>query len=630
MNETLEKENIRNETKIISVEESVLEIVSDAGEGAQKAGVSFAQLSAKMGNSLWTVEIIPSEIQPPPHTLGSASGNRIRLGTNPITNAGNKANVVLAFNEMSLLSRVKVDIIERDAVIIIDSIWATHELTDIRDGYKKILDDLRDKGAQVFEIPIEKETQRLMDDPRQGKNMFALGLLCFLYSRNLDLAKESVSETFYKKSQDVKDLNVSLLESGYNYAKQMFPFQYEILSAPFTKTMVAMNGNQAIALGTIAAGFEICSMYPITPATSASHFLSSIFEGLGGLVHQAEDEIAAIGVAIGAAYAGKPAITITSGPGLALKTEFLGLTVMTEIPLVVVDVQRGGPSTGLPTKVEQSDLLSSLYNTPGDAPHVVIAPSNIEECYYVMKTARVIAEEFRALVIVLSDANLATGVQIFPRPEVTEKSIPASPTLEPVEPGSLAFDWDENTGLSKRLIPGQQNGVSMTSTLNHNKAGLVRYDTETNEQGHRMRSRKMAVLQKSLKRPSIFGEDEGDLLVVGWGSTRGAIEEAVRDLQTKGYKISSMHLRFISPLPSGLKEAFIKFKKVVCVEMNYSDQVFDSITDKENRRYSQLAFYLRAHTLLDIDCFSRVLGRPYMPKEIEFALEKLLADNGDR
>ncbi|MCB1158318.1 MAG: 2-oxoacid:acceptor oxidoreductase subunit alpha [Leptospiraceae bacterium] len=614
------------EIKKIAVKDHVVEFVSDAGEGAQKAGVTFAKVSARMGNSLWTVEIIPSEIQPPPHTVGSASGNRIRLGTKTITNGGNRANVVLAFNEMSLLSRVQNDALSEDVIVIIDNQWATHELMEIREGYRKILNDLKDKGARIYEIPIEEETKKILDDPRQGKNMFALGVLSFLYSRDLEILRQCVSDTFEKKSDSVQEKNIALVENGYYFAEKIFDYQFEIDSIPLEKPMVAMNGNQAIALGTIAAGFELCSMYPITPATSASHFLSSLFESFGGFVHQAEDEIAAIGVAVGAAYAGKPALTITSGPGMALKTEFLGLTVMTETPLVVVDVQRGGPSTGLPTKIEQSDLLASLYSTPGDAPKVILAPATIEECYYIMKTARKIAEDFRMLVIILSDANLATGVQLFPRPEVKEGSIPPAPSRESLEPGSLGFDWDAETGLSQRLIPGQKNGVGMTSSLNHNRAGLVRYDTETNELGHTMRSRKLAVLQKSLKLPEIMGEEEGDLLILGWGSTKGAIEEAVRSLQEKGHKISSLHLRFICPLPSGLKEVFQKFKKVMTVELNYSDPKIAPYIDSENRRMSQLALYLRAHTLTDIDCYSRVLGRPIMPGEIEEALSGFLKE----
>src|SRR5512134_330317 len=220
-----------------------------------------------------------------------------------------------------------------------------------------------------------------------------------------------------------------------------------------------MNGNEALGMGAIASGMELCAMYPITPATSVSHWLAEVMEKFGGVLHQAEDEIAAVGVAIGASYAGKVAFTVTSGPGLALKTEFIGLAAMTEIPLVVVDVQRGGPSTGLPTKVEQSDLLAALFGQPGDAPHVVIAPATIEECFHIMITARRIAETFRCVVIVLSDANLASGVQPYPRPELDPRWMADPVDQGPVPPGMRPYDWDHETGLSRRFVPGQPGGM---------------------------------------------------------------------------------------------------------------------------------------------------------------------------
>ncbi|MEE8424872.1 MAG: 2-oxoacid:acceptor oxidoreductase family protein, partial [Elusimicrobiota bacterium] len=390
--------------KIRKSEHSV-EIVSDAGEGAQKAAVAFAQVCARMGNGLWTVEIIPSEIQPPPHTTGSASGNRIRFAERrQVTNAGDKANVVLAFNEMALLSRIEANAIADDVLVIIDNQWAGHDDPIIRKNYAKILGGIKERGGSILEIPFEEETLKVVDDPRRGKNMFALGCLSYIYGRDKDILTAVVKSIFGKKAQKVIDRAVQLVERGYHYAEEHVDFQFEILSPAPEKEMVVMNGNTALALGVIAAGFDLCSMYPITPATSASHALADIFEDFGGFVHQAEDEIAAIGVAVGASYAGKQAITITSGPGMALKTEFQGLAVMTETPLVIVDVQRGGPSTGLPTKIEQGDLLHALFGTPGDAPKVVMAASTIEECYYILATARKIAEEFRMLVIVLSDA----------------------------------------------------------------------------------------------------------------------------------------------------------------------------------------------------------------------------------
>lgn len=618
-----------NDQKIIKLSEHIVEIVSDAGEGAQKAAVTFAESCALMGSGLWTVEIIPSEIQPPPHTVGAASGNRIRIADRPVTNAGNYANLVLAFNEMALLSRIEADALADDVIVIIDDKWASDEDRKIREGYREITGGIVERGGSVIEVPLEQETLKVIEDPRRGKNMFAVGILSFLYSRDLEVVKSIVAKTFRKKSESVLNQNVALVERGYEYGQAHLDFQFTIESEPPPGAQVVMNGNTALALGAIAAGFNLCSMYPITPATSASHLLADIFEEFGGILHQAEDEIAAIGVAVGASYAGRTALTITSGPGMALKTEFQGLAVMTETPLVIVDVQRGGPSTGLPTKIEQSDLLHAIFGAPGDAPKIVIAPSTIEECFHIMLTARKLADEFRALVIVLSDANLATGQQIFPRPQPGESWLPPPLDQNPVPPDSVPFDWNEVTGLSRRIVPGQPGGMAVTTGLNHSREGKVVYDYESNQEAHRMRSRKLAAIKKALKPAPIFGGDEGDLLLVGWGSTRGTIEEAVEQARGEGRSVSSMNIQFLNPLPPGLKSAFGRFKKVMTVELNYSDQWGDPLIDEESRRYSQLALILRAHTLVDVDCFSRVPARPFMPIEILDLIYSEL-DNPDR
>ena len=607
--------------------EHTVEIVSDAGEGAQKAAIAFAQLCAKSGNGLWTVEIIPSEIRPPPHTTGSASGNRIRLAERErVTNAGNKADVVFAFNEMALLSRLQAGSLADDALVLIDDQWATHEVEAYRASYRDVLAQARTRGATILEIPLERETLRHVEDAQQGKNMFAVGVLCALYCKDASLLEGVIGGIFKGKSRAVIDVAIELAGAGYRYGVEHLEQCFEIPSSPSDVAKVAMNGNTALALGAISAGFELCSMYPITPATSASHALSDLFEEFGGFVHQAEDEIAAIGVALGASYAGKTALTITSGPGMALKTEFQGLAVMTETPLVIVDVQRGGPSTGLPTKIEQSDLLHALYGAPGDAPKVVMAPSTIEECYYMLTVARRIAEEFRMLVIVLSDANLATGQQLFDRPDISQTPEQAPLDLSPVPPGTLPYDWDPNTGLSQRLIPGQPGGMGVTTSLNHDRDGKACYDSERNQRGHQMRSRKLAALQQTLRPPQVHGAPEGDLLLVGWGSTRGAIEEAVDMAREEGLAVSSLHIQFLSPLPPGLGDIFAKFDRVITVELNYSDDWNDPLITRENRRYGQLAWVLRATTLIDIDCFARVPGRPYMPVEIVGEVKRVLGD----
>ncbi len=613
---------------ILSVTQHVIEIVSDPGEGAQKAGQILGRVSAKMGNGVWTVEIIPAEIQPPARTPPSASGNRVRIASGPVTNWGDAANLVVAFNEQVLLHRHRLGALAGDATILIESLWATHEDPDIRRAWAAAMEEMSDRAYRFIPVPMEEQCLTLVDNPRKGKNMFALGLLAWIYSRDLERVREQIAEEFRKKSKEVYQTNVALLDLGYRWADEHLDFRIEIPTRPPAEPMVVMNGNQAIAMGAIAAGMELCAMYPITPATSASHYLSEIFERFGGVVHQAEDEIAAIGTAIGASYAGKTAFTITSGPGLALKTEFIGLAVMMEIPLVVVDVQRGGPSTGLPTKVEQSDLLAALFAQPGDAPRVVLAPATIGECFTCMTTARRLAEAFRTPVIVLSDANLATGVQAFPRPRITEHGMAPPPDQSPVPEGTRPYAWDSETGLSRRIIPGQEGGMFTATGLSHDEQSQVGYSPDVHERGCRMRSRKLAVLQQMLKPPVVHGEPEGDLLVVGWGSTLGAIEEAVDRARAEGLRVSSLHLRFLSPLEPGLKAIFNRFRKVMTVEINYSDDPADPYITPENRRRGQLAWLLRAHTLVDVDCWTRVPGEPLRPGDILEAIRTALAQGG--
>lgn len=608
------------EPTIIRRREHTVEIVSDAGEGAQKCGQIFAAVSAKMGNGIWTVEIIPAEIQPPPRIPEGASGNRIRIGSAPITNWGDETNLVVAFNEQVLLARHRLGALAADAIILLEDKWASHPDEDVQRAWQSALVELADKRYRIIQVPMEEQCLTLVDNPRKGKNIFALGLLAWIYDRDLTRIRDQIAYTFRKKSEEIYKQNVALLELGYEWGREHLDFRVIVSAAQVSQPMVVMNGNEALGMGALAAGFELCAMYPITPATSASHYLSEVFERFGGIVHQAEDEIAAAGVAIGASYSGKVALTITSGPGLALKTEFLGLAAMTETPLVVVDVQRGGPSTGLPTKVEQSDLLAILYGQPGDAPKVILAPATIEECFHVMITARRIAEAFRCVVFVLSDANLATGVQPFPRPRPEERWLQDGIDLEPVPPGSKAYDWDENTGLSRRIIPGQPNGAFTLTGLEHDNRSKVAYSSGVHQHSSAMRSRKLAVLQSMLLPPSVYGDDTGDLLVVGWGSTKGAIEEAVDRARAEGLRVSSLHLGVLSPLQPGIRGILSRFARVFTVELNYSDEPNAPYITAENRRYGQLAWVLRAATLVDVDCWTRVPGEPLRPGAIADAI----------
>jgi 2-oxoglutarate ferredoxin oxidoreductase subunit alpha len=609
--------------------EHTVEVVSDSGEGAQKCGQTFGAVSAKMGNGVWTVEIIPAEIQPPPRTPGSASGVRIRIGTEPVTNWGDEANLVVAFNEQVLLSRHRLGALADDAIILIESMWAEHPDPDVVSAWNEAMEELSTRNYRFIPVPMEKESLEVVDNPRRGKNMFALGLLTWIYDRDVERVKEQIAYQFRKKAREVYERNVQLLERGMQWAEKNLDLRIGVAPRPTDHPMVVMNGNEAIGMGAIAAGLELCAMYPITPATSVSHYLGEVFDRVGGILHQAEDEIAAAGVAIGASYAGKVAFTVTSGPGLALKTEFLGLATMTETPLVVVDVQRGGPSTGLPTKVEQSDLLAVLFGQPGDAPKIVLAPSTIEECFHCMVTARRLAETFRAVVVVLSDANLATGVQPFPRPELDTRWLSRPPDQSEVPEGGRPYDWDRETGLSRRFIPGQPGGMFTATGLCHDEASRVTYHPDVNTRSQRMRSRKLAVLQSMLKPPEITGDEAGDLLLIGWGSTRGAIEEAAERARAEGLAVSSMHLTFLSPLPPGVKEVCDRFKNVVTVEINYSDDPSDPYVTPDNRRFGQLAWLLRAQLLVDADCYTQVRGEPLRPVDILNDVRERLGAEGD-
>jgi 2-oxoglutarate ferredoxin oxidoreductase subunit alpha len=600
----------------VTVAEHIVEIVSDSGEGAQRCGQSLGAIAAKMGNGVWTVEIIPAEIQPPPRSIAGASGNRVRLGSHRIDNGGDEADLVVAFNEQVLLGRVRAGELKPGCIILLESMWREHADPKIAASYAQTCDKLTADGYRVIEIPMERECRALVSDPRRGKNMFVLGMLMSIYSLDMRLAREQIDYAFRKKADTVIRSNVALLEAGHRWAEANLDFKYRIPATRAKEPQIVVNGNTALALGVLASGMEICAMYPITPATSASHYLSDVFEKVGGIVHQAEDEIAACAFAIGASYGGKCALTITSGPGFSLKQEALGLAVMTEVPLVVVNVQRGGPSTGQPTKAEQGDLLTACFGSHGDAPKVVMAAASIEDCFYSIITARKIAETFNMVVVVLSDSGLATSQQPFPRPEFNEAWLAPPVDQSALPAGAKPYDWDPATGIARRFIPGQPNGMHTLTGLAHDRSSHVAYDPEVNEEGIRHRSLKLAAVQKTLKPPPIFGPEKGDLLVVGWGSTKGAIQEAVSRLRNEGQKVSSLHLRFLQPMPPGIKEAMRGFRKVMTIESNWCDRPEDPIIDETNRRYSAVAMMLRARYLIDVDCWSEVKGQPIKPGTI--------------
>jgi 2-oxoglutarate ferredoxin oxidoreductase subunit alpha len=606
------------------LKDHVVEIISDSGEGAQKCAQSFATVAAKMGNGVWTVEIIPAEIQPPARSIAGASGNRIRVGSYYVTNGGDEADLIVAFNEQVLLGRVRAGELKKGCIILLESKWRTDQDEEIAKEYEETYDELIKDGYRVYEIPMEEECLKYVADATRGKNMFVLGILNSVYSQNIQLSRDQIAYVFAKKGAKVIEPNIKLLEAGYEWAEKNLDIKFRIPPSGNTETQIVINGNTAVGLGVMASGMEVCAMYPITPATSASHYLADVFYKSGGMIHQAEDEIAACCFAIGASYAGKCAVTITSGPGYSLKQEAIGLAVMGEVPLVIVNVQRGGPATGQPTKVEQGDLLAAVFGSHGDAPKIVMAASTIEDCFYSVIAARKLAETYRMPVVVLTDANLATAQQPFVRPKFRKEW--AAPPIDqsPIAKGERPYEWDPKTGLADRFIPGRADGMHTLTGLAHDRMSRVAYDAEINQEGIKQRSLKLATLQKALKTPKVNGDEDGQMLVVGWGSTQGAIEEAVERLRADGSKVSSLHLKFLQPMASGIKEILQRFDKVMTVEISWCDDLDDEMIDESNRRYSNLAWLLRARYLIDVDCWCEVKGQPIKPGSIERAVRARL------
>jgi len=620
-----ERSPARAPKHVVTLREHIIEVISDSGEGAQRCGQSLGAIAAKTGNGVWNVEIIPAEIQPPARSVAGASGNRIRIGSGRVTNGGDETDLVVAFNEQVLLGRVRDGELKPGCSILLEGMWREHRDPKVATMYAETVDQLKADGYRVYEVPMERECLQIIADARRGKNMWVLGMLCSIYSLDLELGREQVAVALRKKDATVIATNQALLEAGWAWAEENLDLKYRIPATRATEPQVVVTGNTALALGVLASGMDICAMYPITPATSVSHYLSDVFERVGGLVHQAEDEIAACTFALGASYSGRCAVTVTSGPGYSLKQEAIGLAVMAEVPMVIINVQRGGPSTGQPTKAEQGDLLTACFGSHGDAPKVVMAVSGIEDCFYAVITARKIAETFNMVVVVLSDASLASAQQPIPRPVFSDDWLAPPLDQSAVPAGLQPYDWDAVTGLSQRFVPGQPGGMHTLTGLAHDRGSRVAYDPSNNEDGLRYRSLKLATLQKTLATPPVFGGEDGDLLLIGWGSTKGAIEEAVERLRAEGLLVSSLHMTFLQPMPSGIHDILKRFRRVMTVESNWSDRPQDEIIDADNRRYSALAWMLRARHLVDIDCWSEVRGRPLKPATIIEAVRAKLA-----
>ena len=591
------------------VHEQIVEIVSDSGEGAQKAGQIFGTVCAKMGNGVWTVEIIPAEIKPPARSRAGASGIRIRFGDHRITNMGDEADLVIAFNEQVLYGRIQQRAYRPGTVVLLESRWADDSQEEIRQQYAEALEDFRQQDLRVIELPLDAACDKAVDNARVGKNMFILGLLSQIFGRDLDKALDEVRVVFGRKGEKVVASNLTLVRAGWEFAAEKVPdLAFEIPPVETEKDLVVMNGNQAAGLGIMAAGIEVVAMYPITPATSVSHFLASAFPAVGGIVHQAEDEIAAIGFALGASYAGKTACTITSGPGLALKTEFLGLAVMAELPVVIVNVQRGGPSTGLPTKTEQSDLLQAIHGRNGECPVAVLAAHSPAHCFEMAIEAFRIAIRYMTPVFLLSDGSIANGTEPWRTPE--ESELPAIDLPQAVPAGDYQVYARDPATLARQWVAPGTPGLEhcLGGLEKQDISGKVSHDSANHQRMVQLRMEKIRGIAKDIPELTVFGPAQGDLLVLGWGGTFGAIHHAVERAQRRGLSVAASQLDYLNPFPANLGSVLRSYRQILIPELNAG----------------QLRMLIRAQFLVDAAGLNKITGQPFRTSEIEQEILRLL------
>ncbi len=590
------------------------ELLMDAGFGAQSAGDILIKAFARTGKYVYIEPMIPSEISPPARTRPALSGTIIRTADFDITNIGNNTDLILAAHEVVLGRRLDDGETNEHAQVLLD----VGDQPANKESYEKVLNRLKEMGLTVITFELDAEALAIIRSlGNSGKNMFYIGMLGCIYNTPQEAILTEIKRTFAKKlSEDILNKNILLFEHGYKFAKENIPLSFEVAGKPRSGDKILIDGNSALSMGVIDAGIKFFAGYPITPASSIMHTLAKLFPSYGGMVHQAEDEISAIGTVIGAYFGGVPSVTCTSGPGLSLKQEFIGYASVAEIPLIVIDAQRGGPSTGMPTKTEQSDLLAAAFGSHGDNTKVVLSVSNVIDCFYAPHVARYLAEKLRIPVFIMSDFQTANSYKVFDKfPLVQMNNIEEIPdfVLERFHISRLSNDIEMVR--TNESIPGTPGGMRRVTGLNTDATGSINYFSETSQRSHRIRNEKIHHVARALKKPEMFGKEEGDLLVVGWGSTRGVIEEAIDMCKNENISASGLHLKIVCPLPLMLKEIFSKFKKVVTVEVAYGDEM----------KPPPLAFLLRAQTLIDIQpAIARATGRPLTPRGILAKIKELV------
>lgn len=568
-----------NEPIVIELEEVAIRFSGDSGDGMQLTGTLFSDALALNGNDISTFPDYPSEIRAPQGTVGGVSGFQVQFGRKKVTTPGDYAHVLVAMNPAAIKANARF--MSPGGTIIYDSDSFTERNLQ-KAGYttddafiESNLLDFNKIGVPITELTRESLKNFGLDNKSvlRSKNMFALGLTCWMFNHPLDHIKELIQNKF-ERNQIVVDSNIKVLNDGFNYGMNMQHQTptYIVHSAEIENGFYRnINGNQATAWGFIAAaekaGLELfLGSYPITPATEILSALSER-KDLGVKTFQAEDEIAGITSAIGAAFAGNLAVTSTSGPGLALKSEAIGLAIMSELPLVIVNVQRGGPSTGLPTKTEQSDLLQALYGRNGESPVVVIAASTPSDCFIYAYKAAKIALERMVPVILLTDGFLGNGSEPWRIPSI-EDLPPITPRIAKNTVSFKPYQRDAETLARDWAFPGMEGFEHRIGGLEKNISGAVSHDPENHQKNSEIREEKVQKTVDLVPDLELFGKPKGDILVVGWGGTFGHLTGAVKALQNKGKNVSLAHFNYIKPLPANTEKVFRNFKKIVVCELN--------------------------------------------------------------
>ena len=615
-----------------ALDDVVVLFAGDSGDGMQVVGSQFTLATAHARNDLATLPDFPAEIRAPAGTLYGVSGFQLHFGSGPVRTPGDEVDLLVAMNPAALkvnLGRVR----SGGAVLVNTNSFGARDLGLA--GYdENPLEDGTLDGYERHDVELTRLTHEALVDSGlskqeidRAKNMFALGLALWLYTRPVEPARDWIGSKF-EAVPDIRDANLRALDAGYHYGdiSEGFVARYEVPPATLPAgTYRAIRGNEALALGLVAASVQsgldlFYGTYPITPASDLLHALAK-YKSFGVKTVQAEDEIAAIGAAIGAAFGGALGVTATSGPGMALKGEFLGLATMVELPLVVVDVQRAGPSTGMPTKTEQSDLLMALYGRNGDAPTPVLAPKTPGECFLAAFHAARVALRYMTPVILLSDGYLGNGSEPWrlpdaaALPEIDVAFAEAARAARTEDGAFLPYVRDEATLARAWARPG-------TAGLEHRIGGLekdaqtggVSYDPDNHQRMTETRAAKVARIAQDFPPVEVEGDAAedggGDVLVVGWGSTYGAIRKAVEGARADGLRVGHVHLRWLNPLSPGLAEAIARYRHVLVPELNGG----------------QLVRVLRDRFLVPAQSLSKVRGLPFTAREIEAALHDLSSD----